>query len=127
MPSRETGYYPIGWSGDTQRMVITTHDEDGAEIEVPAKFVVCPVCEGHGRYVNPAIDGQGISPEEFAEDPDFAEAYFSGQCDVNCAGCSGARVVLTPVHEADLKLMVEAWQSDAMHHAEVEAERRMGA
>jgi len=124
----------MGWSGDTQRMVITTHAplhptqyEDGAEIEVLAKFVVCPVCEGHGSHVNPSIDSQGISPDEFAEDPDFAEAYFSGQCDVNCAGCSGARVVLTPVHEADLKLMVEAWQSDAEYQAEAEAERRMGA
>ncbi len=41
------------------------------EIAVPIKKEVCPVCEGHGIHVNPAIDSHGISSEEFWDDPDF--------------------------------------------------------
>jgi hypothetical protein len=76
-------------------MTITVCGEDGAEMEVrlPAHFVVCPRCEGAGTHVNPSIDGNGISAEEFAEDPDFAESYFSGAYDVPCSRCRGKRVV----------------------------------
>ena len=48
------------------------------EIELPVKMAVCPRCDGKGTHVNPAIDGHGISPEEFRDDPEFGEAYFRG-------------------------------------------------
>lgn len=57
------------------------------------KFAVCPTCEGAGKHVNPSIDAHGIGADEFNEDPDFADAYFSGAYDVACVECKGLRVV----------------------------------
>lgn len=59
---------------------------------LPAVNVVCPTCGGEGTHVNRAIDGHGLSTEDF-EDEGFAEAYFSGAYDVQCSECRGARVV----------------------------------
>jgi hypothetical protein len=60
------------------------------------KFEVCPRCEGRGKHVNPAIDGHGLSAEDFDQDPDFREDYFSGVYDVPCYECKGDRVVKVP-------------------------------
>lgn len=60
-------------------------------------WAICPLCSGHGKHVNPSIDASGISAEDFAEDPDFAEEYFSGGYDVTCAQCQGrGSVVVLP-------------------------------
>ena len=71
--------------------------DDGGEKESKVSsrgaFAVCPTCEGKGSHVNPSIDAHGLSSEDFAEDPDFAEDYFSGAYDVPCAECGGQRVV----------------------------------
>jgi hypothetical protein len=56
-------------------------------------WLVCPVCDGEGKTVNPNIDANGLTAEDFAEDPDFAEDYKSGMYDITCAACSGKRVV----------------------------------
>jgi len=95
--------------------------------EFPAQFKVCHVCEGTGRHVNPSIDSNGISPEEFAADPDFAAAYFGGVYDVVCNHCGGKRVVLEPTTPEGREALDEILISDAQYRAEVEAERRMGA
>jgi hypothetical protein len=58
-----------------------------------SKYRVCPVCDGEGTYVNPAIDSHGLSSEELEEDPEFAERYFAGGFDVRCKCCDGRRVV----------------------------------
>jgi len=57
------------------------------------KWIVCPVCKGEGKTVNPAIDCNGLSQEDFAADPDFAESYWRGDYDITCRACSGQRVV----------------------------------
>ncbi len=57
------------------------------------KYQVCPACEGEGKYVNPSVDGNGLTSDDFDEDPDLAENYFSGMYDVICKMCSGLRVV----------------------------------
>lgn len=77
----------------TERFVMTDENGDDHEIDLPVKMEVCPDCDGHGVHVDPAIDGDGIGASEFHEDPDFAEAYFSGQYDVRCEVCKGLRVV----------------------------------
>ena len=56
-------------------------------------FEACSRCNGTGKHVNPAIDGHGISMQEFADDPDFAEEYISGAYDIPCDKCRGKRVV----------------------------------
>ena len=61
-------------------------------ISIPASYAVCGLCDGKGKHVNPSIDYNGISQEEFDEDPDFEEAYFEGAFDVTCYRCLGKRV-----------------------------------
>ena len=111
-------------------MVATVEDAEGGELEVPCKFVVCDVCDGKGTHVNPSIDAHGISAEEFAEDPDFAVAYFDGMYDMQCNGCDGQRVVPEPSDDCpqELKDLVEERIRDHYEYeAECAAERRMGA
>lgn len=58
------------------------------------KYEVCPVCQGEGKYVNPSIDSNGLSAEDFDEQGDeFREDYFAGLYDVTCKCCNGRRVV----------------------------------
>jgi hypothetical protein len=76
-------------------MTITLVDEDEQEERhvLPAKFDVCPVCNGKGKHVNPSVDSHGLTSEDFAEDPEFAKDYFGGMYDVTCYSCNGKRVV----------------------------------
>lgn len=55
-----------------------------------AKWKICPVCRGDGKTVNPNIDAHGLTANDFAEDPDFAENYFRGNYDIECAACKGS-------------------------------------
>ena len=71
-------------------MVIDDHEE---EVSLPAKFEACPRCRGRGTHVNPSIDGNGLTRDDFDQDPDFEESYFRGDYDVACYECRGARVV----------------------------------
>jgi len=107
-------------------------DFDEVEVTLPGKYEVCPRCEGQGSIVNPSVDGNGISPEQFAEDPDFEEAYFAGVYDIKCPECHGQRVVAVPdvrsCTYAQKRLLVSErlWQrADAEYRAEVRAEQRM--
>jgi hypothetical protein len=54
------------------------------------KWIICPACRGEGTCVNPNIDANGLSAEDFADDPDFADDYMSGAYDVTCAACHGS-------------------------------------
>ncbi len=95
------------------------------------QWVVCPACQGEGRYVNPSIDSEGISAEEWSEwTPDSREAYLSGGYDVACQECNGNNVVqrLRPDAPPNLLHSWEWWEQDEWNYqAEVAAERRMGA
>lgn len=75
----------------------TDYNENGEEIEesltLPAHMEVCDLCRGTGSHANPSVDAGGISREDFDEDPDFEEEYFSGTYDVPCAQCVGKNVV----------------------------------
>jgi hypothetical protein len=72
----------------------TLPTEDGEEeVEAKVHFEVCPTCEGRGKYVNPNVDREGLTADDFSEDPDFAENYHSGLYDVGCVHCQGQRVV----------------------------------
>jgi hypothetical protein len=57
------------------------------------QWEVCPVCSGEGRTVNPNIDAQGLTAEDFRDDPDFLQDYMSGTYDITCRCCDGLRVV----------------------------------
>ena len=110
-------------AGITPRLV----DEDETVFTVRIRMDVCPLCNGRGKYVNPSIDAHGLSREDFDEDPDFAEGYFSGVYDVRCELCQGENVVPVPLDPKVSTVIDEAaydaWQS----RAEMLAEMRMGA
>lgn len=108
-------------------------DEAEREFLVPAEYVVCGGCRGKGSRVNRAVDGHGLTAEDFAEDPDFKEAYFSGVYDVTCDTCHGKRVVAEvkvppePLPgQAPVKLhpLVKAYLDHDMEIARSEAEDR---
>lgn len=116
---------------DEKRMTATIEGGDGEDVEVPVVFEVCGTCDGKGSHVNPSIDSNGLSREDFDEDPDFAEAYFEGRYDVQCNECDGRRVVPV-VDEArasmeQVKYVHDKIEADAQYEAECAAERRMGA
>jgi hypothetical protein len=100
------------------------------EIELPAMWELCGLCQGRGSHVNPSIDSCGISNEDFAEDPDFRESYFSGAYDVPCYRCSG-RTTEPVVNEEGLseevkKLYHETIQNHYDDIREREAEIKYG-
>lgn len=109
-------------------MIIECVDDGGLCYSIWCRSAkeVCRRCDGEGKHVNPSIDGNGISPEEFAEDPDFEEAYFSGQYDVQCEECRGEKVIRVPllrwlpqdVQDDYRRLQDEKNQADADDQAE---------
>jgi hypothetical protein len=89
--------------------------ENGDEIELPTHWAVCPVCDGNGKHVNPAIDAGGLS-EEMMGDPDFIDGYMSGVYDQTCNRCEGKRVV----PEVDWNAMTA--EQHEMYEAQLEIE-----
>ena len=126
---------PVRYEQDPKWRMVPTCDCEGfeyteGEIAIATKWAVCPVCDGEGKHVNPSIDCGGLTAEDFAEDPDFAECYFGGTYDQTCNRCGGKRVVKVPDYEAltdyDRKLLEEHNRAEAEYHAEVMAEIRAG-
>jgi len=96
---------------DESRMAVKVEIAE-ADVWLRFTYVVCELCGGTGKHVDPGIDSHGLSREDFNEDPDFADAYFSGQYDVTCYECKGKRVV----PELDDCAQAEAfWEQQAMH------------
>lgn len=145
MDHRYTGqsrreFYQSRFDGQAMTLTITYEDfdeEDEVSLVLPARFDVCETCDGHGSHVNPSIDDQGLTAEDFAEDPDFEEDYRSGTYDVPCYECQGLRVVPRVDEEKvekgseELKLAFKKWQEalqeEDAYRRERESERRYGA
>jgi hypothetical protein len=111
-------------SGNEAR-IVDEYTESGHWVAI--RFEVCPLCEGHGKHVNPSIDAHGLSREDFDEDPDFAESYSRGDYDVRCTLCRGEKVVSVPL-DAEVRETIEEHVRDlGQMRAEMLAEMRMGA
>ncbi len=76
-----------------KKTYVLTKKGNQFEIDLPAKRIICPTCDGKGSHVNRAIDGHGLGAEDF-DDPDFAESYFAGHYDVRCEECDGEKIIL---------------------------------
>jgi hypothetical protein len=106
--------------------------DDYEDKEVNAQWIICRKCQGEGKIVNPAIDGNGLSAEDFAQNPDFKEDYMNGVYDIPCPECSGSGKILEPdpIGEEQEKL-VELWLENRREVAEMrqqeEQERKYGA
>jgi hypothetical protein len=70
-----------------------TDDDGECIVSVRCVNEVCPTCDGRGSHVNPSVDCNGLSRDDFDSDPDFAYDYMRGTYDVQCYGCKGLRVV----------------------------------
>ncbi len=68
-------------------------DDEGC-ITFSAKFEVCSVCQGSGTHVNPNIDSNGITSDEWERDWSYEDrqAYIGGTYNVTCYNCNGMRV-----------------------------------
>lgn len=108
------------------KIVVTIWDEDGGETdhEMPSKFEICHVCRGEGKHVNPSIDCGGLTQEDFAEDPDFAEDYMSGVYDVPCNNCRGLRVEKVVDWDRVPKDLADAYREQEAEKARWRAEER---
>jgi len=129
MDSRERNHkWYSSFSED--KMCFILEDGEGNEREIPAIFTVCGTCDGKGKHVNPAIDSQGLSREDFDQDPDFEEDYFKGVYDIPCNECHGKRVSpevnYSGMKEADKKYVEDYIQEFYDYQAECDMERRLG-
>lgn len=110
-----------------------TDDDDEIVHELPATFEVCPRCRGAGSHVNPAIDGHGITMDEWENEwsPDEQDTYLSGGYDVTCYECKGLRVVKVVDEAACDPQLLKAYHRHLREEAEYqrmcEMERRYGA
>lgn len=118
---------------EEDRMIITfEYEDDEGEmiaVELPAKFEVCPLCNGKGSHVNPSIDAHGLTSEDFDNDPNFREDYFSGVYDQDCNECHSKRVVPVPSdlsNKEDLVRFEKLLQDEAQYRREIAYEMKMG-
>jgi hypothetical protein len=109
--------------------ITVSFDDD--EIELPSVFEVCPVCDGKGTHVNPAIDSGGINPDTFHDDPDFYDDYRNGVFDQQCNRCGGLRVVKVVDRDTCSPKLLAAYDQQVEDDAAAERvnrqERAMGA
>lgn len=114
-------------------------DEHGSydydvEWTTPAKWEICPCCEGGGtdRGASVECDGGGFTSSEWADqDDDFKRDYLAGVYDRPCGHCKGTGKILVidrlQADPAMLALYDEAQQEDREYEALCRAERAMGA
>ena len=111
--------------------------EVGESLSMPrvvahTKWAICNVCDGNGTHVNPSIDCGGLTQDDFDQDPEFAESYFSGRYDQTCSGCNGSgkvRIVDTHAKGFIRWVMDQVAEADAAsweYAQEVANERRWG-
>ncbi len=112
-------------------LYFTDAEGNDCEKKLPTTWAVCDVCNGAGTHVNPSIDCNGLSSEDFDNDPEFAEDYMSGAYDQICNKCQGRTTVCAvnwdAMSEADQKAYQEQGAEEASYRAMERAERRMGA
>ena len=113
--------------------VFVCENDEGEEEELPVKLMreKCDLCDGTGRVVNPSIDCDGLTSEDFDEDPDFREDYFSGVYDIPCTKCKGERIVIELDRDEtkpEVLKVIDAWEKEENDYRRtVAAERAMGA
>lgn len=124
---------------DESRMTLTVVIFDGDDersVTFPAVYVVCDVCEGKGKHVDPAIDAHGITEDEYSTwSIDEQEAYFHGGYDIDCMTCKGRRVlavinedaIVNPVLIKELVAYNEQLRENDESESIARHERMMGA
>jgi hypothetical protein len=110
---------------DKGRMVAEVARDYDERVWIPFEYEVCDLCGGKGTMVNPNIDRNGLTHEDFDEmGPEFEEDYFRGVYDQPCARCDGDRVMPVPTTAEGIQLVDEIERERYEIYAEQEAERR---
>jgi len=88
------------------------------DVLVTCHFKICPTCDGKGTHVNPSIDSNGITAEEWDRDWSYEdrENYVSGFYDVDCYECCGKRVVPVPDEDINSPDILKAIRSVAYYN-----------
>lgn len=97
------------------------------EQEMPAKFAVCPSCDGRGTH---ALHGIAITADEWNGpdwDDDSRDGYLNGRYDTTCEECAGRRVVLVPDRKRATKAQLAAYREDREFDEECRRERETEA
>jgi len=107
---------------------------DMDDAPLPYRWEVCDLCDGKGTHVNPSIDSNGLTAEDFDEDPDFREEYMAGRYDQQCNQCGGRTTVpvvdvsrCTWAQKRHLVVMRRNAVDDAEYDRISAMERSMGA
>ena len=109
---------PNWFSSFDESKMLATIDEleiDGElkeDIKVVCYFEVCGTCNGKGTHVNPAVDSNGITGDEWNRDWSYEgqQDYLNGLYDVTCYECDGKRVVPEPSEHMNKRDIVRAIQ-----------------
>lgn len=102
---------------------ITLTTADGTDVQVPAKWEVCPRCQGDGTH--DCWEG-GMTGDEMAEQgPEFMDDYMNGVYSVACAACGGKRVIAVLDRARATAEQVRLHDRDEQDRADDEAVRRM--
>ena len=118
----------------TMKLLFDFEDDEGNEyvVEVPAKFVICNVCNGKGTH-SLAVDGHGITAEEWNNEWSYEEQemYMRGEYDQRCEACEGSGKLTEPnwamMSNKEIEIISEWQREEREYAAMVAAERRMGA
>jgi RecJ-like exonuclease len=98
MDCRDVAVRKEKWYTLDEKNMVFTINKDEEEIKIPARYEVCSVCEGKGSHVNPSVDSNGITADEWYREwnHESREDYLGGLYDVECFECKGKRVVPVP-------------------------------
>ena len=111
-----------------QELVTESHsDHMDRVLKLPGEWIICEMCSGHGKVVNPSIDAGGYSPDDRYYYDDYDD-YHSGMYDISCPTCKGDGKNFYPVFPEAIAKELDEWiEEDRRYHAECAAERMMGA
>jgi hypothetical protein len=130
--ARDQREFNEGFNAEAMTFTFIQEDKDGEEVSytLPAKFEVCPTCNGRGTHVRPSVDASGFDGWDDVDE--YGESnYLAGAYNVTCQTCHGRNVVPSIDRDAADDTTLALWDSEREEEASYERlcrmERMMGA
>lgn len=101
---------------------------DDTEVELPFKWVICSVCDGHGK--SSAYLGAYTQSDMDEAGQDFYEDYMAGCYDKPCEHCEGGKAKiadLSRMTKEERRLYRDQCKEEREYRALCRAEQKMGA